>query len=640
MSEHEQKTNRNLQKEKIRQRYKGVDQDKLEVIPALPKENIFNPGSKKRVAVYARVSTGDPRQTSSYELQRNHYEDVVSRRPDWELVKIYADEGISGTSLKHRDAFVEMISDCEAGKIDLIVTKSVSRFARNVVDCISYARALAARRPPIGIFFETENLFTLNANSEMSLSFISTLAQEESHTKSEIMNVSIDMRFSRGIFLTPVLMGFDHDEDGNLVPNEHERKVVLLSYLLYYVTGNSDYIADVLMELGCRTKIGNTKWTGSTITAMLQNERNAGDVLARKTWTPSYLDHKSRKNRQDRNQYYHQNHHEAIVPRDLFICVNHKITNAKYGRLSHMPSIWVFPDSSLKGFVILHKYWNYSLSDYREASLSVYDELVEIPSTPMTMFVDYTGYEISRAEFFDITLRPGIYLSYNKMRFSSSAIHTLSGCKEIELLVHPERLLMLVLPTFSERNTAFSWIQKKADGFIPRTVSATAFIPMLYELAGWDARFQYRILANTIKLGSLTALLFNIRETEILIPEDTLTDSVNKDLFSSRGKIRAFPVSWKDGFGNTYQKQEHNDLLSYTEGHIPTPIEYPIEKLTLTSYKKEEIYEKIETLKKQIRKECLEYEQEYERNNDDKPDGADGEPDTGTDNITRIFDYF
>lgn len=636
MNEHEQRQNKNLQKEKIRQRYKGVDQDKLEVIPALPKEDIFTPGSKKRVAVYARVSTGDPRQTSSYELQRNHYEDVVSRRPDWELVKIYADEGISGTSLKHRDAFVEMISDCEAGKIDLIVTKSVSRFARNVVDCISYARALAARRPPIGIFFETENLFTLNANSEMSLSFISTLAQEESHTKSEIMNVSIDMRFSRGIFLTPVLMGFDHDEDGILVPNEHEKKVVLLSYLLYYVTGSSDYVANVLMELGCRTKIGNTKWTGSTITAMLQNERYAGDVLARKTWTPSYLDHKSRKNRQDRNQYYHQNHHEAIVPRDLYICVNHKITNAKYGRLSHMPSIWVFRDSIMKGFVILHKYWNYSLSDYREASLSTYEERVTIPSTPMTMFIDYEGYEISRAEFFDITLRPGAYFNYNKIRFSSSAIHALSICENIEILIHPERLLMLVIPASAGRNTTISWIQKKADGFVPRIISATAFIPTLYELSGWDVRFQYRILANTIKLGTVPALLFNLRETEILIPEDTLTNSGTKDLFSSRGKIRAYPVSWTDGFGNTYQAQENHYLLSYTEERFPVPIEYPIEKLTLSSYKKEEIYEKIETLKKQIRKECL----EYERNNDDKPNGTDSEPSTESDgNITRIFDY-
>lgn len=189
------------QKSKIRERYKGVNADELDVIPALPQEDFYEDVKTKRVAVYARVSTDDPRQTSSYELQKNHYEDVVSRRPNWQLVEIYADEGISGTSLQHRDSFIRMIDDCKKGKIDLIVTKSVSRFARNVVDCIKIVRDLKAMNPPIGVFFETENIYTLNSNSEMSLSFISTLAQEESHNKSEIMNASIEMRFRNAFVL-------------------------------------------------------------------------------------------------------------------------------------------------------------------------------------------------------------------------------------------------------------------------------------------------------------------------------------------------------------------------------------------------------------------------------------------------------
>ena len=139
------------EKQRIRDRYKGVELEELDVIPAVPQEDFYSESTTKRVAVYARVSTDDPRQTSSYELQKNHYTDMVSRRPDWDLVEIYADEGISGTSLQHRDAFVRMIADCKAGKIDLIVTKSVSRFARNIIDCI-------------------------------------TLVQEESHGKSEIMS--------------------------------------------------------------------------------------------------------------------------------------------------------------------------------------------------------------------------------------------------------------------------------------------------------------------------------------------------------------------------------------------------------------------------------------------------------------------
>ena len=128
------------QKQRIRDRYKGVDEDSLDVIPAAPQEDFYSETTTKRVAVYARVSTDDPRQTSSYELQKGYYEQDVTRHPGWKLVRIYADEGISGTSLSHRDEFVQMIKDCEAGKIDLIITKSVSRFSRNVLDCTGLPR--------------------------------------------------------------------------------------------------------------------------------------------------------------------------------------------------------------------------------------------------------------------------------------------------------------------------------------------------------------------------------------------------------------------------------------------------------------------------------------------------------------------
>ena len=205
-------------KEKIRARYKGVDRSELEFIPAKQKEKLFEDAGAKRVCAYCRVSTDDANQTSSYELQKNHYEDMIKEHAGWNLVGIYADEGISGTSLLHRDEFNRMITDCQAGKIDLIVTKSVSRFARNIVDCIAKVRELANMKPQVGVFFETEHIYTLDNTSEMMLAVLSAAAQEESHTKSEIMNISIEQRFSRGIFLTPKLLGYDKDEDGNLIP--------------------------------------------------------------------------------------------------------------------------------------------------------------------------------------------------------------------------------------------------------------------------------------------------------------------------------------------------------------------------------------------------------------------------------------
>lgn len=194
-------------KARIRDRYKGIDREELEVIPAIKEVSLQEDTSVKRVGGYARVSTDDPNQTSSYELQKNHFEDEVERHPGWVLVDVYADEGISGTSLNHRDNFNRMIADCEAGKLDLIITKSVSRFARNVLDCIGQVRKLAALPHPVGVLFETENLYTLNRNSEMALSFISTLAQEESHNKSDIMNASI------------------YGEDGNPLPTDEATRL-------------------------------------------------------------------------------------------------------------------------------------------------------------------------------------------------------------------------------------------------------------------------------------------------------------------------------------------------------------------------------------------------------------------------------
>ena len=150
-------------KAEIRERYKGLSVDQAEVIPARKQQDFYD-DEPKRVAVYVRVSTDNIQQTSSYELQKNYYEDMVSRNPNWTLVEIYADEGISGTSLNKRDAFNRMIQDCMAGKIDMIITKSVSRFARNIVDCVTIVRQLKAQRPSIGVFFETEHIFTLQDN--------------------------------------------------------------------------------------------------------------------------------------------------------------------------------------------------------------------------------------------------------------------------------------------------------------------------------------------------------------------------------------------------------------------------------------------------------------------------------------------
>lgn len=551
------------QKNKIRERYKGVSLDELDVIPALPQEDIFAVENEQRVAVYARVSTDDPRQTSSYELQKNHYHDVISKSPNWKLVQIYADEGISGTSLQHRDQFKLMIEDCKQGNIDLIVTKSVSRFARNVVDCIGYVRELLALPHPVGVFFETERLNTFDPKSEMVLSFMATLAQEESHTKSEIMNASIEMRFRRGIFLTPILLGYDHDEDGNLVINEEEAKIVKLIFMMYLNGCTCQEIADTLTELGCMTKKGNTVWSPGSILQILQNERHCGDVLAHKTYTPNYLNHKSKKNMQNRPQYRKRNHHEAIISRDDFIAVQRLISNAKYGNKGLLPELKVIPEGVLKGFVSINPRWaGFKEDDYINASASVYNgtEQTSASSAPVEVQsgdFDLRGYEIARSQFFDSTDRITVTFSQGDIRFSCPAVRRLESTL-VELLMHPQKRILAVRSAGKECRNAMQWSKKKSGISFPRGISGTAFLPTLYSLLGWKDDCRYRITGIKRGKGNDAILLFNLTEPEIFIPNDTVSSlpesdtSVKPFTDSNRRNVRAYPPDWADTFGSNY----------------------------------------------------------------------------------------
>lgn len=561
------------QKQKIRERYKGVDPDTLDVIPAIPQEDFYKTENLKRVAVYARVSTDDPRQTSSYELQKNHYEDVVSRRPNWQLVKIYADEGISGTSLQHRDAFVQMIADCKAGKIDLIVTKSVSRFARNVLDCIGYVRELKALDPPVGIFFETENIYTLNSNSEMSLSFISTLAQEESHTKSEIMNASIEMRFKRGIFLTPPLLGYDQDEDGNLVINEEEAKTVRLIFFMYLYGYSISKIAETLTSLGLKTKKGNTTWSAASVSQILQNERHCGDVLARKTFTPNYLDHKSKKNNHDRNQYRKRDHHEAIISRDDFIAVQRKL-GSYGGTTTYLPRLSVVTQGFLTGYVSVNPRWTgFKPIDYLSTTEQVeeVESKTEIKISAEEGEFDLRGFEIVRSCFFNTSQKIRMDIDRGKIRFSNMCYEKFRHAENIELLFHPIRKLFAARIAPQDSRDKLEWLKKTGEKTVYKPINAKAFLPAIFELLGWNPAFEYKIGGNYYEKDQESLLIFDPRDIQIIIPKELLDEKSRSEskLFSSRKGVFAFPEAWGQTFGQEYYSHNNALYLSGTDTQAP-----------------------------------------------------------------------
>ena len=231
MKRYERQRQKAEEKAKTRARmHVDIDPDNYEYIPAEKEIDYYDNDINQIVAIYVRVSTDDVRQTTSFELQKLYYEDFVKKHPNWTLYKIYADEGISGTTTDGRKEFNAMIADAKAGKIDLIITKSVSRFARNTWDFLGVVRQLAKLKPRVGVYFESEAIFSLNEDSQMALSFQATIAEEESHTRSRSMESSIRMRFEHGLPLTPELLGYIHDEKGKLIINEEEAPTVKLIF--------------------------------------------------------------------------------------------------------------------------------------------------------------------------------------------------------------------------------------------------------------------------------------------------------------------------------------------------------------------------------------------------------------------------
>ena len=566
------------EKEEVRKRYQiKVDPENHETIPAKKQLDYYDNDVLQRVAVYVRVSTDSVKQTSSYELQKNYYEEFVTRHPNWQLIGIYADEGISGTSLAHRDAFNRMIADCKAGKIDMIITKSVSRFARNIVDCIGLTRELAALQPAVGVFFEMECIFSLKDDSQMALAFQATMAQEESHVKSRSMNASHAMRTANGILLTPELYGYYLDEKKKLTIDPEEAPTVKLVFYMYLYGYSTTKIAETLTALGRPTYNGNSVWSPGTIIGMLRNERHCGEVLTGKTFTPDYLSHKSAKNRGERVQHRYKQHHEAIISRDDFVAVQRMLENAKYGNKSILPSLRVITKGSLKGFVTINPRWaGFKADSYMLASASAYPESSEPADSDIkiraeTGGFDMRGFETVRTEFFDSQRKLSVSMFDTKIKFSAECIRKFGKTVCVELLIHPTEKKLAVRAAAKENRNSVVWSKVEETIYYPREVSGAAFISTIYEICEWNPICKYRLTGALHQKDGESVIVFDMSEPEIFIPADTLpSDSPDNDtgdntseatpLVTSGKRIKAIPESWANRFGAQYY--EHSSVDS------------------------------------------------------------------------------
>lgn len=268
---------------------------------------------KRKVAGYARVSTDSDEQFTSYEAQVDYYTKFIQRHAEWEFVKVYTDEGISGTNTKHRDGFNEMIADALAGKIDLIVTKSVSRFARNTVDSLVTVRKLKDKG--VEVYFEKENIYTFDSKGELLITIMSSLAQEESRSLSENVTWGQRKRFSDGKVSLPYKRFLGYRKGANGLPEIvlEEAEVVRRIYSLYICGKTSFYIAKLLTSEGIPTPGGKQKWQASTVESILTNEKYKGEALLQKTFTVDFLNKKKKLNEGEVPQYYVENSHPAII---------------------------------------------------------------------------------------------------------------------------------------------------------------------------------------------------------------------------------------------------------------------------------------------------------------------------------------
>jgi len=558
------------QREDLRRILQREDTSDKTFIPAKPKINPHEKDRYFRACAYCRVSTDNDEQLSSYELQQAHYRQVAEDHPNWNLRRIYADEGISGTSLKNRVEFNAMIEACKHGEYDLIITKSVSRFARNLVDCISLIRMLKGLRPPVGVYFETDNLYTLDENTEFMLSFLATFAQEESVKKSEAMNWSLQQRFKDGKLLTPAPLGYDRPKDvtGRYVKyapleiNEAEAEIVRFIFDAYLRGWSQDEIASFLSDIGCQTKTGGTDWNSGSVGYILTNERYCGNVLTWKTFTADLYEHKHKKNRQDRDQYLYKDFHEAIVPVEKFEAVQALLENRKHHVRGRLPLLHVIDEGIFRGFIPINHHWvNDDPNIYYDISNSVNKAVVKVRKIDKRAFsaFDLTGYQVVRNQFTQVRYEgPSITISGERLSFNKFCMKIFEDVGYVQLLLHPAERKIAIRPCREKATHSIRWRPEPEKPIYSKTLNCQHFGNALYSIMEWNPDYMYKIRGIWAKHGQEQIVVFNLMNA---VPAVLVTQGDEENQVKKR--VDLCPEEWTDDFGEEFYEHTLENGLFY-----------------------------------------------------------------------------
>ncbi len=530
-------------------------------IPAKAKLNPFAEGRIFKACAYCRVSTDSDMQLSSFELQTEHYQNLAGKHKNWNLKKIYADEGISGTSLKNRDQFNAMLQACWAGEYDLILTKSVSRFARNLVDCVSLVRRLKNHNPPVGVFFETDNLFTLSEDSELKLSLLATFAQEESIKKSESMVWSLAERFkSEERLLVPELYGYSRQRDasGRYVKTaklqivEEEAEVVRFIFDAFLAGYPLRGIAEILTEAGIPTKTGRSKWSEGALNYILRNERYCGSILTWKTFTADVFEHKKKRNRQDRDQYLYTDQHKPIISVEQFEAVQVLLENKRHHLRGGFPVLHVIDDGLFRGFVPVDHHWiNDDPNVYFEASNSVGAERrkLRLRRSQFSAF-NLTGYQVVRGQFMMRRAEcPCVTITERTISFNHECQRKFKNVGYVQLLIHPSQRKLALRPCGERDVNSIRWRIDAERPISSKVLRCQYFSAALFQIMDWSPEYQYRIRGTWASSGQDEIIIFDAANAVpvVTIPGDRLDANARRPR-----RIDLLPEEWDSTFGEEF----------------------------------------------------------------------------------------
>ena len=482
-----------------------------------------NKKRKLRTAAYCRVSTDSKEQETSFDSQVIYYTDMIDGKEDWTLAGIYADPAVSGTSRRHRLEFDKMLYDCIHGKVDQIITKSMSRFARNQLDTLAVIRLLNSLTPPVKVIFEDDHVSSDDFSAEIIVSISSMLAEQESAKKSTSVIWGFERRIEQGHYLTPTkfLLGYDKTEairkdDREMFIVEEEAKTVRVIFMMFLAGWRVSEIAYELTKAGVATGKGNTIWNSSSVLGILRNERYCGDVRTNKSYRENIRTHRTIKNRGERKYVYETDHHPAIVTHEEFEMAQRLIASHKYGYDPYVNgtySLKLINRGLLSGFIPINIHWAGSpLNEYMELSRRAKQTSDFL--TKGKKIACFPGCQVVRRQDMGSIGRSSMKVTPSSLTLNTSCLQYIDS-EYVEILFNPVEKLVAIRPADKYTPGAVRWKKSKDGKDSPCSIGCSAFTSLVYELMQWPKLWNTTILAMVYKKRKDVVMFFDLNQTEI-----------------------------------------------------------------------------------------------------------------------------